>query len=212
MEVPDFARNIGVVTAIAELAGEVIVVDEVSLIKDGSIRVKLRARDIDKIRGLLEYFVEGVGYEAKFTPESTKTAKSSNPPPPPDKKPEDDDYNGDKEDDLYDSIDEYKKKMRNAMEGKSDSNQSEKRTRSHKGRQHGDPSLGSDRESRPTPEQAIQAKPIAMFDLNMNLIMKVMSVSGEAEEGVVTTQEDEQLKEGGVDQYVIHTEGGERDT
>jgi hypothetical protein len=48
-------------TAIAERAGEVIVVDKVSLIRDGPVRVKLRGREIDKIKGLLEIFFDGEG-------------------------------------------------------------------------------------------------------------------------------------------------------
>jgi hypothetical protein len=60
INVPDFARNVDAVTVIAELAGEVIVVDELILIKEGLIRVKIWERDISKIKGLLEIFVEGV--------------------------------------------------------------------------------------------------------------------------------------------------------
>jgi hypothetical protein len=67
--VPKLARNVEAVTAIAELAGEVIAVDEVSLIRDEPIRVKIRAREVSKISGSLEYFVEGVGFFIKFTPE-----------------------------------------------------------------------------------------------------------------------------------------------
>jgi hypothetical protein len=67
--VPELARNVEAVTAIAELAGEVIAVDEVSLIRDEPIRVKIRAREVSKISGSLEYFVEGVGFFIKFTPE-----------------------------------------------------------------------------------------------------------------------------------------------
>ena len=51
--IPDPARNVEAITLIAELAGEVIVVDEVSLIKEGPVRVKLLARDISKLRGFI---------------------------------------------------------------------------------------------------------------------------------------------------------------
>jgi hypothetical protein len=46
----------------------VIVVDEVSLIKVGPVRVKIRARDISKIKGYLEVFIEGEGHDIKFEP------------------------------------------------------------------------------------------------------------------------------------------------
>lgn len=52
--VPDRARNADAVTLIGELAGDVITVDELSLIKDEAIRVKIQAREIDKIRGFVE--------------------------------------------------------------------------------------------------------------------------------------------------------------
>lgn len=71
-ELPDFTRDVEAVTTIAERASEVMVVDEESLIKVGPIRVKIRAREITKIHGYLEFFVEGVGYDAKFVPELPK--------------------------------------------------------------------------------------------------------------------------------------------
>jgi hypothetical protein len=78
--VPDPARNVEAVTFIAELAGEVIVVDEVSLIKEGAVIVKLQARDISKLRGFLEVFILGVGYEIKITPKASKRGGFSPPP------------------------------------------------------------------------------------------------------------------------------------
>lgn len=83
--VPDRARNVEAVTLVGELAGEVIVVDELSLIKEEPIRVKIQAREIDKIRGFVEVFIEGIGYEIKFVPErhAIKTAVIPPPPPPP---------------------------------------------------------------------------------------------------------------------------------
>ena len=82
--VPTPAKTVEAVTLITQLLGEVVVVDELSLIKEGPIGVKLRARDILKLRGFVEFFVEGVGYEVKVTPESNGTR--SVPPPPPPKK------------------------------------------------------------------------------------------------------------------------------
>lgn len=51
--IPDHAKNVNVVMAIVELVGEVLVVDEVSLIMVGPIWVKIRARDIAKINGFM---------------------------------------------------------------------------------------------------------------------------------------------------------------
>ena len=47
----DCARNIEAVKLIAELAREVVVVDELSLIREGPIGVKLNGRCIEKLRG-----------------------------------------------------------------------------------------------------------------------------------------------------------------
>ena len=80
-----------------------MVVDEVSLIKDGPIRVKVMAREISKLRGFVEFFITGVGYEVKVTPESNGTRNV--PPPPPPNKP-DDDTQGGEDDDLYDTDEE----------------------------------------------------------------------------------------------------------
>ena len=89
-DAPDQAKNLEAVKLIAELAGEVVVVDEVSLIKDGPLRVKLRVRELAKIKGYVEIFIEGVGYEIKFLPEKNqdKTGAPRDPSPPP-KKPDD---------------------------------------------------------------------------------------------------------------------------
>ncbi|CAN6226493.1 unnamed protein product [Urochloa humidicola] len=82
--IPPRALNVEAVTLIAELAGEVVVVDELSLIKEGPVRVKLRVRELQSIRGIIEIFFEGVGYDIKFMPERKKEeAQSRKPPPPP---------------------------------------------------------------------------------------------------------------------------------
>lgn len=58
--------------------------DELSLIKDEAVRVKIQAREIDKIRGFVEIFIGGVGYEVRFVPEKlTNKNITPNPPPPP---------------------------------------------------------------------------------------------------------------------------------
>jgi hypothetical protein len=55
-----------------ECVGEVIVVDEVSLIKVGPARVKIRAKNISKVKGFLEILIEGTGDHIKFIPELSK--------------------------------------------------------------------------------------------------------------------------------------------
>jgi hypothetical protein len=79
--IPDEARSVDVVTAIPELVGEVVVVDEVSLIKVGPVRAKIRARDIDMIRGFVEISTKGEGFDIKFVPEATKKKMRKEAPP-----------------------------------------------------------------------------------------------------------------------------------
>lgn len=98
------AKNVDAVTLIAELAGEVVVVDEVSLIKRGLIRVKMQTRDISRLKGFIEIFIKGVGYEIKFSLENTKKKASSDLTPPP--KKQDDDSLREEDDDLYDTDEE----------------------------------------------------------------------------------------------------------
>jgi hypothetical protein len=111
--VPDPTRNVEAVTTIAELAGEVIAVDEITLIRDEPIRVKIRARDLSKINGSIEHFVEGVGFFAKFSLEIRPHKRPTvNANPPPEKKRDEDDMDDDEEDMLFDSDDDPIKKMR----------------------------------------------------------------------------------------------------
>jgi len=111
--VPEPAKNIEAVTLIAELAGEVMVVDEVFLIKDGPVRVKLRAREIASIKGFLEIFIEGVGFEIKVLPETKdKVVRPKDPSPPP-KNP--DDRDSSEEDDDADDLSDFESKVNRAM-------------------------------------------------------------------------------------------------
>lgn len=97
--VPDRARNLDAATLIAELAGEVVTVDELSLIKDEAVRVKIKAREIEKIRGFVEIFIEGVGYEIKFVPEKgIEKGKQTYPPPPPPRQDREDSEEEEEED------------------------------------------------------------------------------------------------------------------
>ena len=111
--VPDSAENIEAVTLIAELAGEVMVVDEVSLIKDGPVRVKLRAREIASIKGFLEIFIEGVGFEIKVLPETKDKVVQPKDPSPPPKNP--DDRDSSEEDDDADDLSDFESKVNRAM-------------------------------------------------------------------------------------------------
>ncbi|CAN6248592.1 unnamed protein product [Urochloa humidicola] len=112
--IPDHARNVDAVTLIAELAGDVIAVDEVSLIKEDPVRVKLQAREIAKLRGYIEFFAGGVGYEVQFIPEMPEKRTQPPAPPAPSQKPDGGHYDGDDEDDLLDSDEE--KGKRNSRE------------------------------------------------------------------------------------------------
>jgi hypothetical protein len=105
--IPDEAKSVDAVTAIAELAGEVVVVDEVSLIKVGPARVKIRARDIEKVRGFVEVFIEGEGVDIKFVPEMTKKKTTKETQPEHDHKTDDEGCGDEEEeDDLYDFDDD----------------------------------------------------------------------------------------------------------
>lgn len=71
-----------------------LAVDEVSLIKEGPVRVKLRARDVAAFRGFVEIFIDGPCYEIKFVAERP-TTKSQGPNNPQPKKPDDDNMTDD---------------------------------------------------------------------------------------------------------------------
>ncbi|KAG2644016.1 hypothetical protein PVAP13_2KG399300 [Panicum virgatum] len=113
--VPDPARNSEAVTLIAELAGEVMGVDEVSLIKAGPIRVKLRVRELARVKGHIEIFIEGVGYEIKFLPEQVKSKKTEPRDPSPPPKPDDNDSS--EEDDEADGLSDFEGKVNRALGG-----------------------------------------------------------------------------------------------
>jgi hypothetical protein len=140
--VPDHARSVEAVTLFAEKAGEVIVVDEVSIIKIGPVRVKLRARQIEKIDGYLEIFTEGVGYDIKFVPEIPPKKAMPNPPKP-DDKPEGEGFEDDEDDDLFEFEDDPTKKMQEgsggeAMKTKEGEDRSQGRNSKYKGRVEGE--------------------------------------------------------------------------
>lgn len=69
MRVLDIAKTEDAIKLVAELAGEVLVVDELSLIRDGPVRVKIKARNIAQVRGDVEIIIDREGYPFKFVPE-----------------------------------------------------------------------------------------------------------------------------------------------
>ncbi|CAO2142823.1 unnamed protein product [Urochloa humidicola] len=83
------ARTEEGVRAIAELAGRVVVIDELSLIREGPVRVKISGRNINSLRGCIEIFVDNIGHEIKFVAEGA-LGTTHQPKQPPLKKPDED--------------------------------------------------------------------------------------------------------------------------
>jgi hypothetical protein len=71
-----------VVMKVATLAGEPLLVDELSLIKVGPVRVKMNCRDPLRLRGIVRIFFNKIGHDIKFVSEKYKD-KESGPPSPP---------------------------------------------------------------------------------------------------------------------------------
>jgi hypothetical protein len=72
-----------VVRKVATLAGEPLVVDELSLIKASPVRVKLNCRDPSKLRGFVRIFFNTVGHDIRFVSKKYKEKVTHPPPPPP---------------------------------------------------------------------------------------------------------------------------------
>ncbi|CAO2194224.1 unnamed protein product [Urochloa humidicola] len=106
--IPDRARTVEAVTLIAELAGDVVAVDEVSIIKEEPVRVKMQAREVANLRGYIQIFIDGIGYDIRFVPEGRQSSAGNFPPP---RKPDDDLTDGDDED-LLDSENETPRKRK----------------------------------------------------------------------------------------------------
>ena len=68
-------------------------VDELTLIREGPVRVKPNRRDNSKLRVFVEIFINKVGYEIRFVPEeqggSTQQPKNNPPKKPNDEYDED---------------------------------------------------------------------------------------------------------------------------
>jgi hypothetical protein len=104
-EVPGFAREADIIKEMTKLVAEPLVVDELSLIRVGPVRVQGRCRNPGAIKGQIEFFFNGTGYFVKFDVEGPQGAfKGGKMGPPVSGKPDDfqkkddhnDDYKGDK--------------------------------------------------------------------------------------------------------------------
>lgn len=86
--IPSFAREEEIVKDLTSLAAEPIKVDVASLNKEGPVRVKVNCRDPRKLRGFVEVFFNGVGYELRFVAEGFhgKNQGGNKGVPPDDKK------------------------------------------------------------------------------------------------------------------------------
>ncbi|PWZ15898.1 hypothetical protein Zm00014a_019861 [Zea mays] len=69
----DIVREEGIIREVASLVGKPLVVDELSIIKEGPVRVKVDCRDPSRIKGFIEVFFNKVGYELKVVAEGART-------------------------------------------------------------------------------------------------------------------------------------------
>ena len=197
-----------------------MVVDEVSLIKDGPIRVKVMAREISKLQGFVEFFIAGVGYEVKVTPESSFPKKFAANPPPPPKKP-DDDYQEDEEDDLYDTDDELPQRSAKQGNHQSAKNSGMEGREGSTGKHHtildqeavessleagGGSDLVADHPK--SASTALDALPIAIFDPSTELLLQLQHTQEENLSQLVNAeQEHSGEKPSESEFFVVHTEG-----
>jgi hypothetical protein len=82
---PGIACKREVVMKVAMLVGEPVVVDELSLIKTGPVRVKINCKDPYRLRSFVKFFFNNLGYDICFVSEKFKD-NSSRPPSPPSKR------------------------------------------------------------------------------------------------------------------------------
>lgn len=86
--IPGVARDVEAVKEISAVVAEPLVVDELSLIRDEPVRVKVRCRKPSAIQGDIEFFFNGEGAFLRFEVEGKKGAGKGNqggPPPGPGK-------------------------------------------------------------------------------------------------------------------------------
>lgn len=85
-DIPDFAREAEAVKEAVGLVAEPLVVDELSLIRDGPVRVQSRCRNPGAIRGSIEIFFNGegtfIGFEVEKDSKGGAKGEKDNPPGP----------------------------------------------------------------------------------------------------------------------------------
>jgi hypothetical protein len=80
---PSIAYKDEVIMKIATLAGEPVMVDELSLNQEGPARAKLNWRNPNKLRGFVRIFFNRIGYELRFESKNIKgkdVTHSQSPP------------------------------------------------------------------------------------------------------------------------------------
>jgi hypothetical protein len=112
---PAVACKESVVMKVAALAREPLLVDELSLIKVGHVRVKMNCSDPLKLRGIVRIFFNIIGHDIKFVSEKYKD-KEAGPPSPPYKPREDFEDEGDEE--MEDSEEDKDRRHMRRMESK----------------------------------------------------------------------------------------------
>lgn len=104
--VPAIAREVDIVKEITSLAAEPMVVDELSLIRAGPIRVKVRCLDPTQLRGFVRIFFNGAGHNIKFVVEGFYSKVTGKDDTSRDRHKEKDDDNMDEDsDEDYDEDD-----------------------------------------------------------------------------------------------------------
>lgn len=78
--IPDYAKEEEIVKELTTLAVEPIKVDSDSLAGEDPVRVRVNCRDPAKLRGFVEVFLNGVGYELKFLAEGLQGKKQDDGP------------------------------------------------------------------------------------------------------------------------------------
>jgi len=104
------AREVEAVKEIATLVSQPLVVDELSLIRAGPVRVQGRCRKSSAINGSIEFFVNGEETFLRFEVEDPKSfGKGRKGGPPGPGKPDDKDGKYDEDRDKFPKSDKYKK-------------------------------------------------------------------------------------------------------
>jgi hypothetical protein len=126
--IPGFAKEEEVVKEIASLVGEPVKVDEFSLIRDEPVRVRVNCRNPAKLRGFIEIFFNGVGFDIRFEAECLQQRNQGKGSGPGGSGGGDDQQkrNKDKDKDKDDYSDKRKDKGFDNKEGQSDSDQESK--------------------------------------------------------------------------------------